>query len=141
MNRVKEWAIRLKTQPRVSHRLPGRLRLHIPLLRKLPEDWAALASILEEALAAPEGIRRAKGDRRTGSLLIDYDPEQLKESDILAYLRGLLNVLLRYHHQIEKLDKAGSLRAARKLHGWLQTHTRTCPQLDAQMDVPDEIWS
>ena len=141
MNWFAEMALWRLLQPRVTHRLPGRLRLTVPLLRHLPDEWLELADVLEQTLAAPVGIERVRGDRHTGSLLIEYAPDKLLEAEILDYLRDLLELLRRHRHQLENLDRERALRVAEKLTAWLRAQTRTRPTIDPTARIPDELWT
>lgn len=75
---------------RIAHRLPGRIRIHIPVLEKLPEDWRIFLEPSTELIRMRKGINTAEIQPITGSLLIDYDPEKMDEADILHWLEILV---------------------------------------------------
>jgi hypothetical protein len=59
----------------VLHRLPGRLRLHWP-------EAASLAAWLSKI----EGVQSMEPNRRTGNVLIRFDPARLSEETLLGKL-------------------------------------------------------
>ncbi len=67
------------------HRLDGRLRIKIAGVRGLPER----AAILERQFAGLTGLHTVSANPTTGNVLICYDPERLRERDVLQALRRL----------------------------------------------------
>ncbi len=141
LKRMEELAFRALLHPRVSHRLPGRLRLQIPLLRRVPEDWGDIVTLFEEVGSAPDGIHELSTDQRSGSLLVAYDPEALQEADVTTYVQSLLDLLFRHRRQFARVSRADAARLSGKLKHWLQAHTRLCPRIAADTEIPDEIWT
>jgi len=91
---------------RIAHRLPGRIRIHIPVLEKLPEDWREFVKPLTELITIRNGIKTVDIQPITGSLLIDYDPGQLDESGILKWLETLVTGFLEIQTPSDRLSKA-----------------------------------
>jgi len=70
----------------IRHRLPGRLRLHLPVLKKdqlLPET-------LGVAMQGIPGVMGARASSRTGSLLIHYLPQEVGENELLQRVRDII---------------------------------------------------
>lgn len=63
--------------------LEGRVRLRHPALRE-----ATTAEMLHLFLANLPGIRNIAINQRTGSLLLEYDPQQLRMQDLLELASG-----------------------------------------------------
>jgi hypothetical protein len=141
MKLLEDIAIWSQLRPKVVHGLPGRLRLRIGLLKKLPDDWLKVAQVLERAIAAPDGITGVRSDRRTGSLLIRYDVDRLAETDVLAYLHSLLELLRRNRDRLRGMTNGKALHVAGRLESWIESKTRRRPLIDPTVKVPDEIWS
>ncbi len=55
----------------IRHRMPGRVRLHIPSKKHDPEYFARVGQKLTEL----EGVQAVKTDSRTGTLLITHEGE------------------------------------------------------------------
>lgn len=73
-------------RPRVVHRLPGRLRVHLPALKHLPENNAQLLDVIEAVLAAPLEIESARACSATGNLLLTYDPARVADEQVVRYM-------------------------------------------------------
>jgi hypothetical protein len=61
---------------RVVHRLPGRLRVQAAELQNNP----VVLERIERDIGALAGVRSASGNRMTGTVLIEYDPQSQSES-------------------------------------------------------------
>jgi hypothetical protein len=83
-------------KPTVVHRLPGRLRVHIPLLRRIPENRPQITGLIESLLAAPAEIERVSVCRVTGNVLLCYDAESADEERVLQLLHKLTGLATRY---------------------------------------------
>lgn len=92
---------------RVSHRLPGRVRLRVPQ-RRGEADWFA-DTVLELAMA--RGVKAAKGDHRLGSLLIVHEAP-LEQIAATARRRGLFDLV-----DLEPAIEPLTLRAGSELAG------------------------
>jgi copper chaperone CopZ len=64
------------------HDLPGRLRIMTPLMKN--NNKAACA--VEGLLLAIGGVASVAVNTRTGSCLVNYDPERAKRDEILSVL-------------------------------------------------------
>ena len=68
---------------RVVHHIQGRIRLHVPAIKKLPMETLKKLS----TLPAPEGIRNVQANPITGSVVINYDPKHI---DITKFLQEMM---------------------------------------------------
>jgi|GEM_PF-2890498 len=69
----------------VAHSMQGRIRMYCDRFR---ED--RVTSVLQEQLSQIQGIHSLEGNQRTGSLLIHYNPEQVKEELLIAAVQKLM---------------------------------------------------
>ena len=68
---------------RVVHHVPGRIRVQVPIIKKL-----SVATLKKLAgLPIPEGIKDVRANPVTGSLVITYDPDHF---DIEKYLKKMM---------------------------------------------------
>lgn len=141
MNWLSDFALWQRLRPRVAHRLPGRLRLQIPLLRHLPDEWLDLTALLEQVVASPAAISNVRSNRRSGSIVVTYDPDQLHEDDVMTYLRALFELLRRHRHRLGTIPPERASCVAHKLNHWLRDHIRHCPEIDPDTVIPDAIWN
>jgi hypothetical protein len=77
----------------ILHHVPGRIRIAVPLLKKL--SFSALAKLASIPLA--DGILTIEPNYLSFNLVIRYDPRKI---DILAYMRTLAS-----DPEIEKIVK------------------------------------
>ncbi len=141
MNRIKQFVISHELRPRVVHRLPGRCRVHLPALRKLPEQMVHKISLLVRLMELPEGVQRVRADSRTGNVLIGYDPAQITEKEILDYLKVLAKIIGRYWDRLLALEANGELdnvydRLESVIHQALQRKQVLCDNIE----IPDYVW-
>lgn len=73
---------------KIVHHIPGRIRIEIPYIKKIP--MSKLLEIGEKLskLPVPEGIELIKPSLLSGSVVIKYRPEKI---DIINYLENVLN--------------------------------------------------
>ena len=96
---------------RIVHRLPGRIRIQIPILERLPDDWRVFLGPTCELIKLNKGINKAEIEPTSGSLLIGYNPEVIAESDVIKWLENLVAKFLELDIPSDPLDKANiSLR-------------------------------
>jgi calcium-translocating P-type ATPase len=69
-----------EAEPAVIHRLPGRLRVHVP--GSEPGERAGL----ERAVRGLPGVRRVRASGQTGNVLVQFDPDVADERAILTAL-------------------------------------------------------
>ena len=80
-------------QVKVVHHLPGRLRLHIPLLERLAPDWRPYQSHLIDIIKNKEGLVDIELSIVTGRVLVRYDPRRINQTQILQWFRKVALVL------------------------------------------------
>ena len=91
---------------RIVHRLPGRIRIHIPILKKLPKKWWIYRKPSIELIRMKKGIYAAEVQPVTGSLLIEYDPEIINETGVLKWLETLVVNFLEIETQSDPLEES-----------------------------------
>ena len=86
---------RFNSTYRIAHRLPGRIRIQIPLLVRLPDEWWPYIGPSVELIRMKSGITSAEIQPVTGSLLISYDSDRIDEARILNWLEKLVSDFLK----------------------------------------------
>jgi hypothetical protein len=74
----------------IAHRIPGRVRVRMPFLRKRRDDAERVA---RRAAELP-GVLEVEGHPFTGSLVVRFDAERVDEDRVLAALRDATGVTL-----------------------------------------------
>jgi hypothetical protein len=78
---------------KVVHHLPGRLRLHIPLLERLDPEWQRYEADLLDLIKIDESLIDVQLSVLTGRVLIRYDHRQIDKDEIMQWLRKLALML------------------------------------------------
>ena len=107
-------------KPRVIHSIPGRLRLQVPLLKKIGtkhHDWTELICSL---LKVPEGIDDVAVSQVTGTVLLHYDSVLVSEQEILSFIASLSRVLVSQKDDVSRLLTNDYETVFKCLRQWLQ---------------------
>jgi hypothetical protein len=107
------------------HRLPGRIRIHIPILEKLPGDWLTYSELTAELIKMRNGIEDVKIQPVTGSLLIRYEPDQIEEADILTWLKTLVKTFLSMETPFISLKEADIHLRFTRIRDWFSQNGTT----------------
>ena len=88
---------------KVVHSIPGRVRLHIPILQQM-DEYASIAELFESI----KGVRYVRIEPIIQTMLIEYDPQEIEKQVVLR------NVGL-FFNQISEdmgfvMDHSGNLR-------------------------------
>ena len=76
------------------------------MLEMLPEEWRKFLDRSAELIRMGKGINSAEIQPTTGSLLIDYDPEEMDEAGILKWLETLVAGFLKLESPSTPLNEA-----------------------------------
>ncbi len=126
---------------RVVHRLPGRLRLHIPLLGHVPDAWRPSFGLLEQILLIPNGMSAVHIEPMTGNVLIVYDPDCLREQDILDGLKAALAWARRHQTHLAALKHEDAERLIRTIKSACADGIGAHLAEALKKDFPDAFWS
>jgi hypothetical protein len=139
MMTLKEAALYRLVRPKMAHQLPGRVRLHLPVLRRLPEGEGELVDLVARLLAAPEAIRRVEPNRITGSAVVRYDADRVSAGDVLAYAEAVTRLAVANRAALAGLPRERYAEVEPKLAAWLrQTVTDRLRMTDAPR-IPDDV--
>lgn len=79
----------------IVHSLPGRLRLHIPYIKKIPKEWHIEENYFTIAQRI-KGIKKVDVCYQTANALVIYDKEILTESDVVKLFKDMASVGMRH---------------------------------------------
>jgi len=127
----------LLAKPRVIHSLPGRLRLQVPLLKKVGRGNQRWSDLLCDLLKVPEGIEEVSANSVSGTVLLNYDAALVSEKELVAFITSLCRVIVSQRDDLARLLKNDSDTIFSCLRGWLQ---RTVTQR-LHLDVTQRILS
>ncbi len=100
---LKQLLIAPLLRPQVVHRLPGRLRVHLPALRRLPDSHLPLLEVIEGVLTVPVEILSARACSTTGNVLLIYNVEAVDEEELVGYVHGISRMLANHWKSLAAL--------------------------------------
>lgn len=87
---------------KVSHSIPGRIRLKVNSLKMMPKEYMVYEKFLNEALNKLKGITSVEVNNITGSILISYDVSTTYEKKVLRWIEKIKEIGIRNIDLIEK---------------------------------------
>lgn len=139
MSLTKAW-LALQLRHRVVHRLPGRLRVHVPALKRVEPPYGPVVDALIPALARHEGVSGIEVSPTTGNLLIQYNPRALTEREVLDWLIEVRQCVADVMGRFARLDRAASERAATNLRAFLSDAAANGNKVEASSGIPESVW-
>jgi len=130
----------LQLRPRVIHRLPGRLRVHVPALRRVAVAFREVVDSLLVGFALPEGIHSVEVSYATGNLLICYSCEQVGEKEVLDWLLVVRKVVGQVLERFADMDEDEEQKTGERLLGFFRSESERGTRIDGDFGIPDEIW-
>ncbi len=79
---------------KIIHSIPGRIRLFIPLLNKVPEELKKYENYVSSILKLKTGINKIDYSYTTSKILIEYDKNKLNEKDIVNWMNKIWLIIL-----------------------------------------------
>lgn len=136
---IRDSAIAYLVRPRVVHRLPGRLRIHIPLLRRVPPEHSGAVAFVARMLEVPEGIVSVSPCLTTANVLIRYDSDRISDDDILRFLRAVTQLAVKNRFFIQGLTLERLLASEDSLREWLTNTISQRLEFDSRSRIPDDV--
>jgi hypothetical protein len=137
VHQMRAWLLR----PTVVHRLPGRLRLRLPALQKLPREQQEWALLWRDLLCSPEAIQAVEINLLTGNALIRYDSVAITEAEVLNFMHSVNRFVLRHWDRLAATSADALPAVVRKLQQVAGAALRHRPVLPDNLEVPDDLWA
>lgn len=93
-----------KVRPKVLHSLPGRVRIHIPIIKKISPYKEFIDAILQSLCAKNDALESISCQISTGNILICYNSQRITEERIVNLLEYIGKFLLKHRKEIENID-------------------------------------
>ena len=135
VEQFRNWLVR----PQIVHRLPGRLRLRIPAIRQIDPAQRQWAFVWRDLLGGVAEIESVDVNLTTGSVLIRYDPDQLTEAELLAFLRAVNRLVLQHWNRLAALPPAELPEALQRLVSSIRAGIRHRLVLDDKLDISTDV--
>lgn len=131
----------LQMRPRVIHRIPGRLRVHIPAIKKVNGNFHEISTLLLNGFRFPDNFKEVNVNYITGNILIKYEFRELTERDVLDWLFEIKYIVERIFHKFVNMDDDEIKIAHNKLMSFLQQGSKNGILLNEDFQIPNEIWN
>ena len=125
----------LLAQPRVIHAIPGRLRLHVPMLKRLGREYHCWTELLTGLLKEVQGLKDVSANDVLGTILVYYEVTEVSERQILAFMSSMSKVLMAQKDDLIQLLAKDSDTVFGCLQDWLQRSVKRGLQLDMDQRI------
>jgi hypothetical protein len=136
---LKDSTLAYLLRPRVVHELPGRMRIHLPLLDRLPSENGDTVDMVARLLSVPQGVEEVSPCLITGNVLIRYDSRRLTAQEVLHYLTAITQLVVRNHDRFEIMTAGHFHQCEERLRGWLSAKLSYRLELDGNVRIPDHV--
>ncbi len=126
---------------RVMHRLPGRVRVEIPALRRIPIENRDMAQMLIKAIPEPQGVKRLETSFITGNVLLEYDHHVTTEAHLLKQIDSLVNLVVKYRDKMARVNAENLPRVHARLQELLSNYGSASHTALKEVVIPDDVWS
>jgi len=83
-------------QIKVVHSIPGRLRLFVPNLSKVPEELKKYDNEVKKLILSKKGIKTVEYSYITNKILLYYDPNLISEKEILEWMNKVWKTVINH---------------------------------------------
>ena len=128
-------------KPRVLHSLRGRVRIHLPLLKRSDRGLLPLGDVISAAEKVLPGVKRIEPSLVSGNILIEYDCATTSESTILATVRTITKSALRHRDRFFALSAERRESVLNRLVEYFGSIDIKRLDKEETLELPDEIWS
>jgi len=128
-------------RPRILHRLPGRLRIHIPILRQISEQFQKFVHLMLKDFTLPEGIHSVKINFITGNILVEYDLNHTGEKEILFWLRELTKIAEEVWSRFSRVNNGNKDQISKNLIEYFTQKADNNVKLDKNFHIPEYVWN
>lgn len=88
-------------QIKVVHSIPGRLRLFVPNLSKVPEELKKYDNEVKKLILSKKGIKSVEYSYITNKILLYYDPNLISEKEILEWMNKVWKTVVNHSELYE----------------------------------------
>jgi len=126
--------------PKVIHRVPGRLRVSVPAIRRIPEQLNGMADRLMDKVRLANGIKTVDLNFISGNVLIHYHVNQTDEAGVMRWLNDLYVFLVNIQKRVAKLPESEKQKATSQVFAYLENADSDCIDLEKKEAIVEAIW-
>ncbi|XGU47944.1 HMA2 domain-containing protein [Fusobacterium necrophorum subsp. funduliforme] len=90
-------------QLEIVHSIPGRLRLFVPGLSKIPEEMRKHEHYTTDLILSKEGIQSIEYSYLTNKVLIHYDEKVIQDKEIVSWMNAVWKIIVDHSDLYEKM--------------------------------------
>lgn len=131
----------LGLRAKILHRLPGRLRIRIPALNRVPQQRWHLARNVIQRLPVPEGITSLEPSFITGNVLLTYEPETLSEQQVIEHIDWLVKFAIEHRQRLMTIPPDDLPRVVEQLKDYLEQYDGKGMRSAREVEIPQNVWT
>lgn len=128
-------------RPRILHRIPGRLRIHIPVLRQITGDFQNITYSLLNDFTLPNGILSVNINFITGNILIEYEVNISSEKEILIWLADITKIADKIWSRFSYVKNGNKDKISANLIDYFAKLANNKQKLDKNINIPEYVWN
>jgi hypothetical protein len=128
-------------RPRVIHRLPGRMRIHIPALKNVNSNFHEIATVLLEGFQLPEYLDDVQVNYITGNILVYFQYDKITEGQVMNWIFDIKSIVEKMFFKFLNMDDEEIKTAHSALYEYLSNASKNGHLIDEEFKIPDEIWN
>lgn len=124
----------------VLHTLPGRLRIHIPILKSISDMVNPTYETIEELLFTVPGVIKITPNYISGNILILYEESKLDTAQIIRCLNVIWKTLVTNKEHFFYLDDIKSEIITKRVIKYFKNENINLTTIIGEVRIPNEIW-
>jgi hypothetical protein len=129
-----------KLNAKVRHRLPGRLRLHIPILKEATEEIKQHIQLFSDLCVLPSGIESVAPNFITATVLIRYNVDQVRERDVLNWIEHLKVSAMQFIQKFDKMHDEQRAKTITRFIDFIDQLEKDQIEINHELKIPDHVW-
>jgi len=101
LQKVVDLAIKIKVIERIS----GRLRVNVPKIKKIPEEWQVEDENLTSVFFVIKGVKSVSFSYLTGDVIFIYNEDITDEKKILRAVRRMIQIAISYRKEFDHITE------------------------------------
>ncbi|MFC1833267.1 HMA2 domain-containing protein [Thermodesulfobacteriota bacterium] len=138
---VRDLILRYGIRAKVMHRLPGRIRLKVEALRKIPAERQEFAAGVLRSLPMPSGVKAVEPSLVTANILVSYESEQISETRIIEHTDWLIRLLAANWERLAEIPPDDPGGVLEKLSTYLRSRDGKGAESGREVEIPEDVWS
>jgi hypothetical protein len=130
-----------KLRPRIVHKLPGRLRVHVPALLDASKEFKKKADPLVKLFSLPEGIDTVNINFITGNMLIFYNSKLMTENEVFDWIHQIRYLTIEILDGLSKINNGKLPEVTERLMSFMDQIIKNNVVLNKEIKIPEDVWS